>query len=132
MGGRVQLIVAEPLEGDHGIARLDEATMKYIEVEPGEEVEIYGVIFSPAHVSVKVEKATQEDEGKGIVRIARDKMREGDFRPGMMVTVERSWLQTLKDSLTEKSARRRLKRKAEDLPRSGGGGLPKTKRSGGI
>jgi len=67
--GRANLIVAEPVKGDVGIARIDKATMQYIGVKPGDEIDIFGGIFSPAHVRVKVAEALPEDEGKGIIRI---------------------------------------------------------------
>jgi len=100
--GRAKLIVAEPVKGDVGIARIDKATMQYIGVKPGDEIDIFGGIFSPAHVRVKVAEALPEDEGKGIIRIAEDKMREGGFKLGMKVTADASWMRTLKESLSLK------------------------------
>lgn len=99
MGGRAKLIVAQPLKGDSGVARLDTATRTYLGVEPGDEVDIFGGIFSPAHVRAKVAEAPPEDEGKGIVRIASDKMQEGGFKVGMKVTVDASLLKTLRETV---------------------------------
>lgn len=102
MGGRAKLIVAQPVKGDVGVARIDKATRTYLGVNVGEEVDIFGGIFSPAHVRVKVVEIAAEDEGKGIIRVAEDKMQEGNFKLGMKVTVDTSWLRTLKTSMSLK------------------------------
>ena len=105
MGGRVELVVAEPVRGDSGVVRIDRATMKYVDVNPGDEVDIHGIILNSAQIRARVEKALAKDDGVGVIRIAADKMREGGFRPGMIVAVERSWLKTLKVALSEKVTR---------------------------
>jgi len=102
MGGRAELVVAEPVKGDFGVVRIDRATMKYLDVKPSDEVDVHGIILNSAQIRSKVERALPKDEGVGIIRIAADKMREGGFRPGMMVAIERSWLKTLKVALSEK------------------------------
>jgi hypothetical protein len=102
LGGRAKLIVAEPVKGDKGIARIDKATMTYLGVKEGDTIDVFGGIFSPVHVRVKVAKANPEDEGKGIIRIASDKMQEGNFKLGMKVTADTSWLKTLKETVSEK------------------------------
>jgi len=102
MGGRAELVVAEPVKGDFGVVRIDRATMKYLDVKPSDEVDVHGIILNSAQIRSKVERALLKDEGVGIIRIAADKMREGGFRPGMMVAIERSWLKTLKVALSEK------------------------------
>lgn len=102
MGGRAKLIVAEPVKGDSQVARIDKATMTYVGVKPGDEVDIFGGIFSPAHARVKVAEALPEDEGKGIIRIAADVMEEAGFKVGMKVTVDASFLKSLKTALEEK------------------------------
>ena len=89
MGGRAELVVAEPVKGDSGVVRVDRATMKYVDVKLGDEVDVHGVILNSAQVRAKVEKALAKDEEVGIVRIAADKMREGGFRPRMIVTAKR-------------------------------------------
>ncbi len=102
MGGRAKLIVAQPIKGDVGVVRIDKSTRTYLGVNVGEEVDIFGGIFSPAHVRAKVVEATSDDEGKGIIRVAEDKMQEGNFKLGMKVTVDTSWLRTLKTSMSLK------------------------------
>ncbi|MCP8315668.1 MAG: hypothetical protein H3Z51_02235 [archaeon] len=105
MGGRAQLIVAEPVKGDAGIVRIDKATMTYIGVKQGDGIDIVGEIFSAAQVRAKVEKVASKDEGRGIIRIARDKMEEGNFKVGMKVIVYKSWLETLKLAISIKTSR---------------------------
>jgi len=75
--------------------------MRYVDVKPGDEVDVHGIILNSAQIRAKVEKALAKDEGVGIIRIATDKMREGGFRPGLIVAVERSWLETLRAALSE-------------------------------
>jgi len=103
MGGRAELVVAEPVKGDFGVVRVDKATMRYVDAKPGDEVDVHGIILNSAQVRAKVEKALAKDEGVGIIRIAADKIREDGFRLGMIVAVERSWLKTLKVALSEKA-----------------------------
>ena len=102
MGGRVELIVAEPINGDLKCVRLDEATMKYLGVKPGDEVDVFSPGFSPSQIRARVEKAPPEDEGLGIIRISRDKMLEGGFKLGMRVLVDKSWIKSLKLTLLAK------------------------------
>ncbi|MCP8305308.1 MAG: hypothetical protein H3Z50_07600 [archaeon] len=107
MGGRAQLIVADPVKGDIGIARIDKATMAYVGVKPGDEIDIFGEILSGAQVRTKVEKGLLKDEGRGIIRIASDKMEEGNFKVGMKVIVYKSWIETLKLALSLKTSHKR-------------------------
>jgi len=100
LGGRAKLIIAESVKGDVGVARIDKATMNYMEVKPGDEIDVFGGIFSPAHIRVKVVECLPEDEGKGIIRVAADKMQEGGFKLGMKVTADASMMKTLKESLS--------------------------------
>lgn len=102
MGGRVELIVAEPINGDLKCVRLDEATMKYLGVKPGDEVDVFSPGFSPSQIRARVEKASPEDEGLGIIRISYDKMLEGGFKLGMRVLVDKSWIRSLKLTLLTK------------------------------
>ncbi|MCP8319286.1 MAG: hypothetical protein L6N95_05610 [Candidatus Methylarchaceae archaeon HK01B] len=107
MSGRAQLIVADPVKGDHSIARIDKATMAYVDVKPGDEIDILGEILSGAQVRAKVYRGLIKDEGKGIIRIARDKMEEGNFKVGMKVVVYKSWIETLKLALSLKTSHKR-------------------------
>ncbi len=115
MGGRVELIVAEPIDGDFKCVRLDEATMKYLEVKPGDEVDVFSPSFSPSQIRAKVEKANPEDEGLGIIRISRDKMLEGGFKPGMRVLVDKSWIKSLKLTLLTKYRPKTIEIEAPEL-----------------
>ena len=100
--GRAKLIIAEPVKGDVGKARMDKSTYQYIGVKPGDKVDVFGGIFSPAHIRATVVDALPEDEGKGIIRLSPDKMQEGGFKLGMKVTADSSWMQTLKESREQK------------------------------
>lgn len=115
MGGRVELIVAEPINGDFKCVRLDEATMKYLGVKPGDEVDVFSPSFSPSQIKAKVEKANPEDEGLGIIRISRDKMLEGGFKPGMRVLVDKSWIKSLKLTLLTKYRPKTIEIEAPEL-----------------
>ncbi|MEM1546903.1 MAG: hypothetical protein QXY40_00525 [Candidatus Methanomethylicia archaeon] len=115
MGGRVELIVAEPINGDLKCVRLDEATMKYLGVKPGDEVDVFSPSFSPSQIRAKVEKANPEDEGLGIIRISRDKMLEGGFKPGMRVLVDKSWIKSLKLTLLTKYRPKTIEIEAPEL-----------------
>jgi hypothetical protein len=87
MSGRVELFVGRGIDGDQGTARLDETTRQYLKVEPGDEVYISSLSLSLAQAKVKVAEALKGDEGTSIVRIAEDKITEGNFRVGMRVLV---------------------------------------------
>lgn len=115
MGGRVELVVAEPIDGDFKCVRLDEATMKYLNVKPGDEVDVFSPSFSPSQVRARVEKAPPEDEGLGIIRISRDKMLEGGFKPGMRVLVDKSWVKSLKLTLLTKYRSKTVEVEAPEL-----------------
>jgi len=115
VGGRVELIVAEPINGDLKCVRLDEATMKYLGVKPGDEVDVFSPSFSPSQIRAKVEKANPEDEGLGIIRISRDKMLEGGFKPGMRVLVDKSWIKSLKLTLLTKYRPKTIEIEAPEL-----------------
>ncbi|MCP8323842.1 MAG: hypothetical protein L6N96_06685 [Candidatus Methylarchaceae archaeon HK02M2] len=106
MSGRAQLIIAETVRGDIGIVRVDQATMTYIGVKPGDEIDIFGEILSEAQIRAKVMQTAQKDEGKGIIRIAKDKMIEGNFKVGMKVIVYKSWIETLKLALSLQKSNR--------------------------
>lgn len=115
MGGRVELIVAEPINGDLKCVRLDEATMKYLGVKPGDEVDVFSPGFSPSQIKARVEKAPPEDEGLGIIRISRDKMLEGGFKLGMRVLVDKSWIKSLKLTLLTKYKPRTIEIETPEL-----------------
>lgn len=87
MSGRIELFVGRGIDGDQGVARLDETTRQYLNVEPGDEVYISSLSLSLAQAKAKVAKALKGDEGTSIVRIADDKINEGNFRIGMRVLV---------------------------------------------
>ncbi len=87
MSGRVELFVGRGYDGDKGIARLDKHTMEYLGVKPGDEVRISSLALSIAEAKAKVAEAFIGDEGKSIVRIAEDVMREGSLNIGMRVLV---------------------------------------------
>jgi hypothetical protein len=90
LSGRVELFVGRGIDGDQGVARLDETTRQYLSVEPGDEVYISSLSLSLAQAKAKVAKALKGDEGTSIVRIADDKIKEGNFRIGMRVLVGNS------------------------------------------
>jgi len=115
VGGRVELIVAEPINGDLKCVRLDEATMKYLGVKPGDEVDVFSPGFSPSQIKARVEKAPPEDEGLGIIRISRDKMLEGGFKLGMRVLVDKSWIKSLKLTLLTKYKPRTIEIETPEL-----------------
>ncbi len=85
--GRVELFVGRGYDGDKGIVRLDSHTMEYLGIKPGDEVRISSLALSLAETKAKVAEALIGDEGKSIVRIADDIMREGNFNVGMRVLV---------------------------------------------
>lgn len=87
MSGRIELFVGRGIDGDQGVARLDETTRQYLNVEPGDEVYISSLSLSLAQAKAKVAEALKGDEGTSIVRIADDKINEGNFRIGMRVLV---------------------------------------------
>lgn len=87
LSGRVELFVGRGIDGDQGVARLDETTRQYLGVEPGDEVCISSLSLSLAQAKAKVAKALKGDEGTSIVRIADDKIKEGNFRIGMRVLI---------------------------------------------
>jgi hypothetical protein len=87
LSGRVELFVGRGIDGDQGVARLDETTRQYLNVEPGDEVYISSLSLSLAQAKAKVAEALKGDEGTSIVRIADDKINEGNFRIGMRVLV---------------------------------------------
>jgi hypothetical protein len=87
MCGRVELFVGRGIDGDNGIARLDEHTREYLRVNLGDEVYISGLSVSLAQANAKVAKALKDDEDKSIIRISDDKIREGNLRIGMRVLV---------------------------------------------
>ncbi len=89
--GRAKLIIAKPIEGDVAVARIDTATMQYLGTKEGSEVDIFGGVFTPIHIRVKVVKAAPDDEDKGIIRISNDKLTEGDLKIGMKITADASW-----------------------------------------
>ena len=81
------MFVGRGIDGDQDIARLDETTRQYLGVEPGDDVYISSLSLSLAQAKTKVAEALKEDEGTSIVRIADDKIKEGNFRVGMRVLV---------------------------------------------
>jgi len=87
LSGRIELFVGRGIDGDQGVARLDETTRQYLNVEPGDEVYISSLSLSLAQAKAKVAEALKGDEGTSIVRIADDKINEGNFRIGMRVLV---------------------------------------------
>ncbi|WP_455277645.1 hypothetical protein [[Eubacterium] cellulosolvens] len=87
MSGRVELFVGRGIDGDQGIVRLDDPTRQYLNVELGDEVYISSLSLSIAQAKAKVDKALKGDEGTSIVRVADDKIKEGNFRVGMRVLV---------------------------------------------
>ena len=101
-GGGAILSVGNPVEGDVAICRIDKATMRYLGVKPGDAVDILGQNLSWPQIKAQVGRPLPKDEGKGIVRIARDRMVEGGFAVGMNVVLFKSWLKTLKTTLFEK------------------------------
>ena len=87
MSGRVELYVGRGVEEDDGIVRLDEHTMEYLGVRPGDEVCISSLALSLAETYAKVAEAQIKDKGRSILRISNDIMREGNFKVGMRVLV---------------------------------------------
>ena len=87
MAGRVELYVGRGFDGDNGIVRLDEHTMGYLGVRPGDEVCISSLALSLAETYAKVDEAFVEDKGRSILRVSADIMQVGNFKVGMRVLV---------------------------------------------
>ncbi|KON28299.1 hypothetical protein AC481_02220 [miscellaneous Crenarchaeota group archaeon SMTZ-80] len=87
LSGRVELYVGKGFDGDNGSVRLDEHTMEYLGVRPGDEVCISSLALSLAETYAKVAEAQIEDKGRSVLRVSNDIMRKGNFKVGMRVLV---------------------------------------------
>ena len=100
----VQLIVAHPLKGDVDVARIDESTQKYLDIKQGDEADIIGELLSGTHTRIKIFNSNSDDNGKGIIRIAQNKMEECNYKVGTKVLVYKSWIKSLKLALSIKAS----------------------------
>jgi hypothetical protein len=91
-GYRTKVTVKAPFEGDAGVARLDKKTMEYLGVKKGDRVEVTASFWSVrgTYTIAEVDELPPEDEGAGIIRLAKDKLEEGNFRPGDKVIVSKA------------------------------------------
>ncbi len=89
---KAKLVVKAPFEGDKGIVRLDKKTMEYLGVKKGDKVEITASFWSirGTYTVASVDELPTEDEGQGIIRIAKDRLEDGNFRVGDKVIVSRA------------------------------------------
>ncbi|MCP8318266.1 MAG: hypothetical protein L6N95_00370 [Candidatus Methylarchaceae archaeon HK01B] len=89
---RAKLILKVPLEGDSGVVRIDKKTMEYLGLKKGEKVEITASFWSVrgTYVLATVDELPSEDEGQGIIRLSKDKLEDGNFRPGDKVIVSKA------------------------------------------
>ncbi len=92
MSYRAKLVIKAPFEGDKGIARLDKKTMEYLGVKPGDKIEITASFWSirGTYTIATVAELPPEDEGQGIIRLAKDRLEDGNFRIGDKVIVSRA------------------------------------------
>ncbi|MFB0568303.1 MAG: hypothetical protein ACETV0_01595 [Nitrososphaeria archaeon] len=89
---KAKLILKVPLEGDVGKARLDGKTMEYLGVKRGEKVEITASFWAVrgTYTIAEVDELPASDEGQGVVRLSKDRLEDGNFRPGDKVIVSRA------------------------------------------
>lgn len=89
---KAKLILKVPLEGDVGKARLDRKTMEYVGVKRGEKVEITASFWAVrgTYTIAEVDELPASDEGQGVVRLSKDRLEDGNFRPGDKVIVSRA------------------------------------------
>jgi len=89
---KAKLILKVPLEGDVGKARLDRKTMEYLDVKRGEKVEITASFWAVrgTYTIAEVDELPASDEGQGVVRLSKDRLEDGNFRPGDKVIVSRA------------------------------------------
>ena len=87
-----KLVVKIPLEGDEGIARLDTKTMEYLGVKQGDKVEITSSFWSVrgTYTIANIDSLPEGDEGEGIIRLSKDRLEDGNFRPGDKVIVSKA------------------------------------------
>jgi len=91
-GYKAKLILKVPVTGDKGSARLDKKTMDYLGVKKGDKVEVTASFWAVrgTYSIATVDELPPEDEGSGIVRLSKDKLEEGNFRPGDKVIVSKA------------------------------------------
>ncbi|MEM4699932.1 MAG: hypothetical protein QXT74_03145 [Candidatus Nezhaarchaeales archaeon] len=89
---RAKLVIKAPLEGDQGIARIDKKTMEYLGVKKGDKIEITASFWSVrgTYTIAIVDELPPEDEGQGIIRLAKDRLLDGNFRVGDKVIVSKA------------------------------------------
>lgn len=89
---KAKLILKAPLEGDVGKARLDKKTMDYIGVDKGDKVEITASFWAVrgTYTIAEVDELPAGDDGQGLVRLSKDRLEDGNFRPGDKVIVSKA------------------------------------------
>ncbi len=89
---KAKLVIKAPLEGDQGIARIDKKTMEYLGVKEGDKIEITASFWSVrgTYTIATVAPLPPEDEGQGIIRLAKDRLLDGNFRVGDKVIVSKA------------------------------------------
>ncbi len=89
---KAKLVLKVPLEGDAGKARLDGKTMEYLGVKKGDKVEITASFWAVrgTYTIAEVDELPSSDEGQGVVRLSKDRLEDGNFRPGDKVIVSRA------------------------------------------
>lgn len=89
---RAKLVIKAPFEGDQGIARIDKKTMEYLGVKKGDKIEITASFWSVrgTYTIAIVDELPPEDEGQGIIRLAKDRLTDGNFRVGDKVIVSKA------------------------------------------
>jgi len=89
---KAKMIVKVPVEGDEGVVRLDKKTMEYLGMKIGDKVEVTSSFWSirGTYTLAESKELASEDEGQGIIRLSKDKLVDGNFRPGDKVIVTKA------------------------------------------
>ena len=89
---KAKAVIKVPLEDDVSTVRLDKKTMEYLGVKEGDKVEVTASFWAVrgTYTVGKVGELPGEDEGAGIIRISKDLLKEGNFRPGDKVIVSKA------------------------------------------
>ena len=89
---KAKLILKVPLEGDAGKACLDSKTMEYLGVNKGDKVEVTASFWAVrgTYTIAEVDELPSSDEGQGVVRLSKDRLEDGNFRPGDKVIVSKA------------------------------------------
>ncbi len=89
---KAKVVIRAPYEGDKGIVRMDKKTMEYIGVKKGDAVEITASFWSVrgTYTIARVEELPEGEEEVGIIRLAKDRLEDGNFRVGDKVIISKA------------------------------------------